>query len=68
MNSWHTGLTGPPIQLGDGAGMAGDDFGNLVVLAGDGRSDSFKYVIETGEWSRVSGMNAPVNASAMTKG
>lgn len=68
LNSWHTGLAGPPVRLGDGASMAGDDYGNLVVLVGGGRTDSFKYDIETGEWSRVDGMTAPVNASAMTKG
>lgn len=67
-NSWYSGMAGPPIQLGDGASMAGDDYGNLVVLAGDGRTDSFKYNIATGVWSRVTGMNDPVNASAMTKG
>ncbi|MBK7895414.1 MAG: tandem-95 repeat protein [Anaerolineaceae bacterium] len=67
-NSWYSGIAGPPIQLGDGASMAGDDFGNLVVLAGNGRSDSFKYNIATGEWSRVTGIDEAVSASAMVKG
>ena len=68
LNSWHTGIVGPPIQLGDGASMAGDDFGNLVVLVGGGRTDSFKYNIANGTWTRVGDMPHPVSASAMTLG
>ncbi|MCA9942248.1 MAG: FG-GAP repeat protein, partial [Anaerolineales bacterium] len=68
-NAWiNNNFIGAPMSLGDGASYAGDDFGNLVLLVGGGRTDSFKYDIATGLWSRVTGMNDPVNASAMTKG
>ncbi|MEZ4592420.1 MAG: Ig-like domain-containing protein [Chloroflexota bacterium] len=68
-HSWvNSMLPGAPMSLGDGASYAGDDDGNLVLLVGGGRTDSFKYDIKTGQWFRVDGMPHPVNVSAMTKG
>ena len=68
LNLWSSNLIGAPMSLQDGASYAGDANGNIILLVGGGRTDSFKYDIDTGTWSRVGDMPDPVNASAMTVG